>query len=77
MQEIEWQIAREGSWSGELTHTTRDGRTVVVESRHVRVRYDGETYALETNRDITERRAHEAYAHLLTREVKSSCQEYA
>jgi PAS domain S-box-containing protein len=70
MQEIEWQIAREGSWYGELTHTTRDGRTVVVESRHVRVQYSGETYALETNRDITERKAHEQYVHLLTREAE-------
>ncbi len=69
MHEIEWQIAREGSWYGELTHTTRDGRTVMVESRHIRVQYDGETYALETNRDITERKAHEEYVHLLTREV--------
>jgi PAS domain S-box-containing protein len=55
-QEIEAQIAREGSWYGELTHTTRDGRTIVVESRHVRVSYDDETYALETNRDITARK---------------------
>jgi PAS domain S-box-containing protein len=56
MREIEAQIAREGSWYGELAHTTRDGRTIVVESRHVRVSYDGETYALETNRDITARK---------------------
>jgi PAS domain S-box-containing protein len=69
MQEVESQIAREGSWYGELTHTTRDGRTLVVESRHVRVQYDGETYALETNRDINERKAHEEYVHLLTREI--------
>jgi len=69
LQEVESQIAREGSWYGELTHTTRNGRTVVVESRHVRVEYSGEIYALETNRDITERKAHEQYVHLLTREV--------
>src|SRR5262249_51449352 len=69
MQEVESLIAREGSWYGELTHTTRDGRTVVVESRHVRVPYGGETYALETNRDITERKAHEQHIRLLTREV--------
>jgi PAS domain S-box-containing protein len=69
MQEIERQIAREGSWYGELTHATRDGRTVVVESRHVRVEYSGETYALETNRDIAERKAHEEHVNLLTREV--------
>jgi PAS domain S-box-containing protein len=56
MQEVEAQIAREGSWYGELTHTTRDGRVIPVESRHVRVSYNGETYALETNRDITARK---------------------
>jgi PAS domain S-box-containing protein len=70
MQEIEWQIAHEGSWYGELTHTTRDERTVVVESRLVRVQYSGGTYTLETNRDITERKAHEEYVHLLTREAE-------
>jgi len=70
MQEIEREIAREGSWYGELAHTTRDGRSVVVESRLVRVKYSGETYTLETNRDITERKAHEQYVHLLTREAE-------
>jgi PAS domain S-box-containing protein len=56
MQDVEAQIAQQGSWYGELTHTTRDGREIVVESRHVRVSYDGEVYALETNRDITARK---------------------
>jgi PAS domain S-box-containing protein len=56
VQEVEAHIAREGSWAGELTHKTREGRSIVVESRHVRVSYDGETYALETNRDITSRK---------------------
>jgi two-component sensor histidine kinase len=71
MQQIEAQIAREGSWYGELTHTTRDGRTIIAESRLVRVSYDGEreTYVLETNRDITERKAHEEHVRLLVREV--------
>ena len=69
IHEIEAQIAREGSWYGELTHTRRDGRTIVVESRHVRVCYGGETYALETNRDITERKEREEREHLLMREI--------
>jgi PAS domain S-box-containing protein len=55
VQEVEAQVVREGAWYGELTHTTRDGRTVIVESRHVRVSYNGEPYTLETNRDITAR----------------------
>ncbi len=55
MQEVEAHIAREGSWYGELIHTTRDGRTVIVESRHVRVFHEGEIYTLETDRDTTAR----------------------
>jgi PAS domain S-box-containing protein len=69
MHEVEAQIAREGSWHGELTHTTRDGSIIVVESRIVRVSYNGDTFALETNRDITERRRGEEREHLLMREM--------
>jgi PAS domain S-box-containing protein len=68
-QDIEAQIARQGSWYGELTHTKRDGREIVVESRHVGVSYDGELYALETNRDITARKRAEEQVHLLMREA--------
>jgi PAS domain S-box-containing protein len=56
MQDIERLIVQQGSWHGELNHITRDGREIVVDSRIVRVNYDGELYALETNRDITERK---------------------
>jgi two-component system, chemotaxis family, CheB/CheR fusion protein len=63
-EEREAQTAQ-GSWYGELSHTTRDGREIVVESRHVRVSYDGELYALETNRDITERKRSEERIQLL------------
>ncbi len=55
-------IERQGTWNGELTQTTRDGRKILVESRHVLMREaDGRRLVLETNRDITERkRAEEA-----------------
>jgi PAS domain S-box-containing protein len=53
---IDRQTLGHGSWYGELTHTTRDGREIVVESRIVPVSYDGEMIALETNRDITDRK---------------------
>jgi len=54
---FEAMIERHGTWTGELTQTTRDGRKVVVDSRHVLVRQaDGHRLVLETNRDITERR---------------------
>jgi PAS domain S-box-containing protein len=54
---FEQLIEREGTWSGELMHTTRDGRKVLVESRHVVTRgADGRRLVLETNRDITDRK---------------------
>ncbi len=54
---FEAMIERHGTWTGELTQTTRDGRKVVVDSRHVLVHEpDGHRFVLETNRDITERR---------------------
>jgi PAS domain S-box-containing protein len=68
-QEVETQVARQGSWYGELIHTTRDGHEIVVDSKHVRVCYDGEFYALETNRDVTARKRAEERVHLLMREA--------
>ncbi len=56
IKDIDAQIVHGKSWCGELTHTTRDGRDIVVESRIVPVSYDGEIFALETNRDITDRK---------------------
>jgi PAS domain S-box-containing protein len=53
---IEREIGQRSSWAGELTHATRDGRDIIVESRIVSVCYDGEPFALETNRDISERK---------------------
>src|SRR6266481_1283175 len=50
-------IERHGTWTGELTQTTRDGRKVVVDTRCVLVHEaDGRRLVLETNRDITERK---------------------
>jgi PAS domain S-box-containing protein len=69
MEELEARIAKDGHWHGELVHTTRDGRTIVVESHHVRVRYGGEEHMLETNRDISERKRHEKQVNLLVDEV--------
>ena len=56
------QLEREGQWEGELRHTSRDGREVLVESRQVLVRdAAGRPSAiLEINRDITLRRRLEA-----------------
>jgi len=57
MDLFEATIERHGTWTGELTQTTRDGRKVVVDSRCVLVHEaDGRRLVLETNRDITERK---------------------
>ena len=59
----------EGEWAGELRHTTKDGREVVIESRQQLSVIDGRRLVLETNHDVTERkRAEEARARLLERE---------
>jgi PAS domain S-box-containing protein len=56
-ERFETMIERDGEWMGELTHRTRDGRRVVVDSRHVLMREaDGGKLVLETNRDITDRK---------------------
>jgi PAS domain S-box-containing protein len=50
-------LQRDGSWTGELIHTTRDGRRILVESRQVALtESDGRKLVLETNRDITGRK---------------------
>ena len=56
--DIDAHLAEHRCWEGELTHTCRDGRVVIVESRQVLVcDVQGHSSAiLEINRDITERR---------------------
>jgi PAS domain S-box-containing protein len=55
-------LEREGRWEGELTHTAKDGRRLVVEARLVRVHGPGagQRHVLEAARDVTERRRAEA-----------------
>jgi PAS domain S-box-containing protein len=61
---IDTLLEQAGQWEGELTHTRRDGQTVLVESRQLLVRDEqGQpTAILEINRDITRRRELERVA---------------
>jgi PAS domain S-box-containing protein len=68
---IETQLLRTDCWHGELTHTTRQGRTITLESRWALQRDpQGRPLAiLETNTDISERRAAERMAEQREREL--------
>ena len=74
---FEAMLQRDGQWSGELGHTTRDGRTIIVDSRHLLVSTaDGRRLVLETNRDITERkRAEQALEDLAGRLIRAQEEE--
>ncbi|HEY2989345.1 MAG TPA: ATP-binding protein [Candidatus Binatia bacterium] len=61
MDFVEATLEREGEWYGELIHTTRDGRKIFSDSRHVLAgESQGRRVVLETNRDITERKREES-----------------
>ena len=60
MDHIDELLYRENLWEGELVHTTRDGRRIVVESKMALVTTrTGDRLVLESCRDITARRAAE------------------
>jgi PAS domain S-box-containing protein len=57
-EEFHRQLVENGRWQGEIEQKTKDGQTVVVESRMVTMTEEhGTLLVLETNRDVTERRA--------------------
>src|SRR5712664_3223823 len=58
LQEIESELYRTGQWEGELVHTKRDGKQVVVASRWSlqRDQQGRPAGVLETNNDVTERK---------------------
>jgi PAS domain S-box-containing protein len=63
LDDIKLSVRREGSWGGDLVHTARDGRRILVASRWTpRYSRDGELIGtFEINRDVTrEREAQEA-----------------
>ncbi len=58
LETIAQALEQEGQWEGDLIHTCRDGKQVIVESRQVLVRdaRGTPTAVMEFNRDVTERR---------------------
>jgi len=68
-------LRQEGRWDGELTHTAKDGRALVVESRQVLVSNGDSSAILEINRDITERRRAEDQFRQLNAELEQRIRE--
>ena len=54
-REFEALLREQRAWQGELSHITKDGRRITVESRCKVAGQNGRTYVTESNRDITGR----------------------
>lgn len=54
------ELKNTGFWTGELQHVTKDGRKILVETRHQLIETENGRLVLETNRDITQRKETEA-----------------
>ncbi len=73
---IEAALRKQGSWEGELVHRTKDGRQVVVLTRHQLVRgADGVERVLESNRNITERKQSEIERERLVADLQAQSEE--
>lgn len=58
LEDIKREFLRKGFWRGELVHTTREGKTIIVSSRWTLLRDSGgvPSGSLEMNTDITEQK---------------------
>lgn len=63
LDEVLSTLEKHSSWEGEIIHTTKDGRELIIETRQQVITDDsGKPIVLETNRDITERKKAEKEA---------------
>lgn len=70
-KELESRLEAEGSWIGEIVHTAKDGSSVIVESRMILYTGPkGDRTVLETNRDITGRKAAAEEIRLLNEDLE-------
>jgi len=70
-------VLREGKWEGELLHTRRDGREIVVASRWVlqKDKLGNPVSIIKINRDITEKKKLEEKVASYTRELENRVAE--
>jgi two-component system CheB/CheR fusion protein len=67
--ELRAKLLAEGSYSGEVRHRTKDGRELTIETRIVLENLGGKRLALESTRDVTERKQWEKRQQLLLGEL--------
>jgi two-component system CheB/CheR fusion protein len=67
--EVREKLLRDGFWRGELKHRTKDNRELAIESRIILEKVGGRRLALESTRDITERKLWDQRQQLLLGEL--------
>ena len=63
------KLVADGSYSGEVRHRTKDGRVLIIDTRIVLETIGGKRLALESTRDVTERKQWEKRQQLLLGEL--------
>ena len=67
--ELRAKLIADGNFSGEVRHRTKDGRELIIETNIVLETMDGKRLALESTRDVTERRQWDRRQQLLVGEL--------
>lgn len=71
IDEIHNFIMKNKFWEGELIHTTKSGKRIVVESRWAFISYKGRNLqVLEINRDVTQRKKLETKLHNINKQLE-------
>lgn len=71
VQALERGLERHGMWVGELCHTHKSGAKVFVEARLALLsQVDGNWLVLEVNRDISDRKAAEAWSEKMSQQLE-------
>ena len=74
--EYKKNLLNDKKWSGELIHQTKDDKEIIVESHQQLIHDDtGKNIIIETNRDITERKANEEKMKSTMEELRRSNKE--